>query len=225
MNRAAFACRRTLLHILRGRRRSGLVCTPGRRRVFEPRPLEFRCVGLAKAEYVRPTRRTRLGKCFARRRVVMRSNHIYSMFLALAALVSLEACGADSSSSSFEPPSSVETAALSGCRSPDEGDCATCCRTTSDDGCAILSHAQPWTGDDKPWYNITSSNVASCETSCSPCAQCLEQDERELSELESPPACDCSQIEIGSDPCFSPGCECYCHRLQVLTEACPSADA
>jgi hypothetical protein len=115
----------------------------------------------------------------------------------------------------------VASSATLGCRSPSEAGCATCC-VQADMGCTELSWDSTGAGSTQPWYNST-QGATSCPPSCSPCASCLSRDQDLLcSLLGSPHNCDCSTVTIGSNPCATNGCACYCFNYQYLTQACPA---
>ena len=58
---------------------------------------------------------------------------------------------------------------------------------------------------------------------CPACAQCSAREQENLEAvlvLIEADQCDCDTIDIGMDPCFSPGCECHCSRYELLSEDC-----
>ena len=113
----------------------------------------------------------------------------------------------------------IATSAKIGCRSPDDPGCSTCCSSTGA-GCTQLSWDEAGVSGVRPWYN-TSQNTAACPQSCPPCASCLTRDEGVLcSLLTAPRDCDCATINLGSTPCTTNGCECYCYTRDYLTKAC-----
>lgn len=116
---------------------------------------------------------------------------------------------------------SITASARSGCRSPEEPGCATCCIPQG--SCMVRSWNAGGVTGVKPWYDVSESR-SSCPAGCAQCASCVLRTEEELCQLlATPRACDCAKIQIGIDPCFAASsCECYCSRYASLTSACPA---
>ncbi len=118
----------------------------------------------------------------------------------------------------------IDSAALVGCRAPDESGCLQCCRPRSNGNCTVFDGDIDWSlypGVD-PWYSTIGFRDGACAADCAPCATCSERAEKVLTDFaENPLGCDCATQTIGIDPCFGGGCACYCHSLLGALESCP----
>ena len=120
----------------------------------------------------------------------------------------------------------IEPSSLHGCRGPDEifemKPCESCC---IQDGKDCIKKSRDCALECGTWYN-TRENLFDqrCPYGCPKCASCLLRDEEQLMSLKPPEQCnpkDCKTMEIGVDPCFAPGCECFCSEANRLMEKCP----
>ena len=120
----------------------------------------------------------------------------------------------------------IEPSSLHGCRGPDEifemKPCESCC---IQDGKDCIKKSRDCALECGTWYN-TRENLFDqrCPYGCPKCASCLLRDEEQLMSLKPPEQCnpkDCKTMEIGIDPCFAPGCECFCSEANRLMEKCP----
>ncbi|MBN2716538.1 MAG: hypothetical protein JXX14_11845 [Deltaproteobacteria bacterium] len=105
-----------------------------------------------------------------------------------------------------------------GCRSPEESDCFYCCEIpTEEAGCVLY---QQDTGDTSEY----AATQRPCPELCFPCARCLASEDatwRTLNESAANAGCDCGNVSVGIDPCFSPGsCECICQQYETLAARC-----
>jgi hypothetical protein len=121
----------------------------------------------------------------------------------------------------------VSAAARSGCRSPEEPGCSVCCHVGGGGGGCWRRSWSPGSVNVTgvtPWYNADELVGQTCPSNCPTCATCLARDEEELCQLLAmPQGCDCTNVEIGIDPCINPtSCACYCQRLEAEIQACPS---
>ena len=74
----------------------------------------------------------------------------------------------------------------------------------------------------EPWYNEAEAIRRPCPGDCKPCARCSRRDEGTAKRLTRPKGCTCEGLDLGIDPCFSPGsCECFCQNYLSLVERCP----
>jgi len=115
--------------------------------------------------------------------------------------------GANSVSLPFDP--------TQGCRDFSSPGCAQCCMPGVDYTGAQVCNVQ----------QAYSSSVVdgACSSDCQPCAPCNATTESSLLDTAANPrtACDCPHVDIGIDPCFSNGCECFCSRLFGSLLGCP----
>ena len=106
-----------------------------------------------------------------------------------------------------------------GCRAPTQEGCESCCEIGALSGCTYRSTSAPGVS----FYNVNSSHCPSLDT-CAICAICLQREEDVyLAAIEHRNRlnCDCDNITLPVDPCFSPGsCECQCARIQRFDASC-----
>ena len=116
----------------------------------------------------------------------------------------------------------LEPSSLHGCRGPNEifemKSCKSCCIQDGKDCFKKDGHGADWYSGQ---HNLLDQT---CPHNCPKCASCLLRDEDQLMSLKPPEQCnpkDCKTMEIGIDPCFAPGCECFCSEANRLMEKCP----
>ena len=153
--------------------------------------------------------------------------------LGLGLLLGVAAC----SSGQLAPDGGVDTtpmafgcapisdSALAGCRSSDEPNCERCCLQTEPDYCSVwaIPCSTVVAGQSVGQYCGVSGMAGQCPADCRPCASCSKYSEATMCSLmPTIGACDCANIDIGVDPCFSPqSCACLCRGYEAAVEACP----
>ena len=119
----------------------------------------------------------------------------------------------------------LQPSSFEGCRGPDQTymgiSCNSCCIPEGTDCIKKKSQIH-----EMRWYNIYQFlRDQACPNNCPKCASCLLSDEDSLMSLKPPKQCnpsDCTTMQIHVDPCHDPdSCECFCKKVNVLTEKCP----
>lgn len=137
---------------------------------------------------------------------------VWKARVAAALLLALAACS--------DPPVEISPSSLEGCRKPGDPGCEVCCREGGGSNICRYWASAGATAETKPWFNASTfceNAPVACEGLC---ASCLERDEEALRMTAN--ECDCSEVEIGIDPCEQGGCACTCDIFNRARAKCPA---